>query len=135
MVITNCLYLNGLSEGNKSASVDVQKVMVYCLYDFMYVALSDTGSMKFSHILEQSPRNWDTTMRQNVVLTIFHTQNLHHHGWKTVRTTLQCTVGLQLQGEGHKMDKNCGTNLSHGYPCFSNLLPGIGGQRNIKVSF
>ena len=60
-----------------------------------YVALSDPGSMKFSHVLEQSPRDWETTMRQKVVLTIFHTQNICHHVWKTVRTTLQCIVGLQ----------------------------------------
>ena len=30
--------------------------------------------MQFSHIIEQSPRNWKTIMRWNVVLTIFHTQ-------------------------------------------------------------
>ena len=41
-------------------------------------------------------------MYQNVVLTIFHTQNIRHHAWKTVRTTLQCIVGLQSQGEGHE---------------------------------
>ena len=58
--------------------------------------------MKLSHILEQSPRNWETTMRQNVFLTIFHTQYICHRAWKTVRTTLQCIDGLQLQAEGHK---------------------------------
>ena len=42
----------------------------------------------------------------------------HTHAWKTVRTKLQCTVGLQSWGEGHEMDKNCGTNLSHSFPCF-----------------
>ena len=26
-------------------------------------SLSDPGSMQFSHILEQSPRDWETTMR------------------------------------------------------------------------
>ena len=67
-----------------------------------YVLLSDPESMKFSHILEQSPRAWETTMHQNVVLTIFHTQNICHHAWKTFKTTLQCIVGLQWQGEGHK---------------------------------
>ena len=48
-------------------------------------------------------------MRQNVVLTIFHTQNIYHYVLKIVRTTLQCIVGLQLRGEGHKIEKNCGT--------------------------
>ena len=31
-------------------------------------------SMQFSHIIEQSPCNWETTMNQNVVLKIFHRQ-------------------------------------------------------------
>ena len=26
-------------------------------------------------------------MRQNVVLTVFHTQNTCHHAWKTLRTS------------------------------------------------
>ena len=59
--------------------------------------------MTFSHILEQSPRDWETTMHQNLVLTIFHTQNIHHHAWKTVRTTLLCIVGLQLREEDPEM--------------------------------
>ena len=58
--------------------------------------------MHFSHILEQSPRNWETTMRQNVVLTIFNAQNKCHRAWKTVRTTLQYIVGLQSRGKGHE---------------------------------
>ena len=58
--------------------------------------------MQFSHILEQSPRVWETTMHQNGVIKIFHTQNICPHGWKTVRNTLQCIVGLQLWGEGHE---------------------------------
>ena len=84
--------------------------------------------MKFSHILEQSPRDWEITMHQNIVLTIFHTQNICHHAWKTVRTTLQCIVGLQSRGEGPEMEKNYGTNLSHSFPRFFNLLPRIGEQ-------
>ena len=58
--------------------------------------------MHFYHIIEQC---WETTMRQNVVLTIFHTQNIYHPVWKTVKTTLQSNVGLQLRGEGYKMEK------------------------------
>ena len=57
--------------------------------------------------------------RRNVSLTIFHTQNICHHAWKTVRTTLHCIVGLPLLGEGHKKKKNYGTNLSH---CFFYFL-------------
>ena len=60
-----------------------------------YVSLRDPGSIQFSLIVEQSPWDWETTMLQNVVLTVFHTQNIYHNVWKTVRTTLQCMVGLQ----------------------------------------
>ena len=74
-------------------------------------------------------------MRQNVVLTISNTQYIYHYVWKTVRNTLQCIVGLQLQGECHEMEKNCGTNPSHTFSCLSNLLPRIGEQRNIQVCF
>ena len=55
---------------------------------YVYVVLSDPGCIKFSHILEQCPRDWETTMRPNVVLTIFHTQSICHGAWKIVRTTL-----------------------------------------------
>ena len=91
--------------------------------------------MQFSHIIEQSPCNWETTMRWNVVLTIVHTQNIYHPVWKTIRTTLQSNVGFQSQRESHEMEKNCATNLSHYFPCFSNHLHGIGEQWNIKVWF
>ena len=56
--------------------------------------------MKCFDILEQSPRDWETTTRQNVVLTVFHTQNIRKDVWKTLRTTLLCFVFLQSQGEG-----------------------------------
>ena len=69
---------------------------------YEYVALWDPGSMKLYHVLEQSPRNWETTLRRKVFLTIFHTQDTCHSAWKTVRTTLQCIVGLQLPGKGHE---------------------------------
>ena len=96
-----------------------------------YVALSYPGSMQFSHIIKESPRD----LLWNVVLKIFHKQNIHHHVWNTVRTTWQSTVGHQWRGEDHEMEKNCGTNLSHSFPCFSNILPRIGEQQNIKVWF
>ena len=89
--------------------------------------------MQLSLILEESPRYLERTMRQNVVLTVFHIQNIYHHLWKTVRTSLQCIVGLQSWGKGHEMEKNYKTNMSHSFPCFSNLFAGIGGKRNIKV--
>ena len=98
-----------------------------------YVTLWDPGSMQYSHIIEQSPRDWETTMHQNVVLKIVHTKNIYHHVWKTVRTTLQIIVGLQSQGEGHEMERKiCGTNLFL-FLCFSNILLGIGERQNFKV--
>ena len=109
-------------------------------------------SIKFSYVLKQiccTLRSWvhaifshyrtfnieQTTMHLNVVLKILHTQNKYHHVWKTVKTTLQSIVGLQSGGEGNAMEKNCGTNPSHSFPCFSNLYTRIGKQQNIKVWF
>ena len=40
----------------------------------------------FSHFRTVS-RDWEATMRQNVVLPVFHTQNMCHNAWKTLRTT------------------------------------------------
>ena len=61
--------------------------------------------MQFSLFLEQSAQDWETTMYQYVVLTVFHIQNKYHHVWKTVNTTFQCIAGLQLWGKGHEMEK------------------------------
>ena len=63
-------------------------------------------------------------MHHNLVLTIFHTQNVDNYQ--------NC---IAMWGEGHEIEKNCRTNLSHIFPCFSNLLPGIREQWNIKVRF
>ena len=72
----------------------------YYFVSVKYVALLDPGTMKFVYVLGQSPRNWKTTMHQNAVLTIFHTQNICHHVCKIFKTRLQCIVVLQLRGEG-----------------------------------
>ena len=64
-----------------------------------HVVLSDPGSL---NVLGQSPRDWKKPMHQNAVLTIFHTQNICHHVWKIVRTTLQCIVVLQSRGDDPK---------------------------------
>ena len=91
-------------------------------------------SVKFFHILKQSPCNWETTMHQNVFPTIFHTQSIRHHAWKTVNllpaihcnvvlpvfhawchifcvwkiiwTTFWCIVVSQLQGDCFRMWEN-----------------------------
>ena len=57
---------------------------------------SQSGTyMKCLYILEEFPRNWKTTVHQNVVPKKFHTQKIRCHAWKTVRTTMQCVVVLQ----------------------------------------
>ena len=67
----------------------------------MYVALSDSGSMKYSYILEQSPRDWETTMRTNLVPTIFHTLNVPMRG---KLSELHCNV-LLVFNRGEKVLK------------------------------
>ena len=80
--------------------------------DLPYVSLWDPESMKFSHVLERSPWDWEATMHHNVVLAFFHTQNLCHGAWKILRTTLCCFVFLQSRGEGLKSKENYGTKFS-----------------------
>ena len=70
-----------------------------------------------SQCIEQSPCNWETNMHQNIVLTIFHAQNIFHHMWKTVKTTLHYIICLQSLGE--MMRQICPIVLN----CFSNILP------------
>ena len=70
------------------------------------------------HIIEQSPRNWEPTVCQNVALTVFPTQNICHLVWKTLRTTLWCFFGLQSWEEGLKSKENYATDLSHSFSPF-----------------
>ena len=65
-------------------------------------ALSDPGAMKLVYVLGKSPCDLKTTMHQNAVPTTFHTQNLRHHIWKIISTTLQHIIVLQSRGESHK---------------------------------
>ena len=51
----------------------------------------------FSHSRTVSPRLGDN-YASKCWSDNFHTQNIYHHAWKTVRTTLQCIVGLQSRG-------------------------------------
>ena len=80
--------------------------------------------MTFSHIIEQSLCYWETTVCQNVALTVIHTQNICHHAWKALRTILWCFVFLQSQGEGLKSKEHYGTDLS----LIHDPLPAIGEQ-------
>ena len=80
--------------------------------------------MKCSYILQLSLRDRKTTMHQNVVPKMFHTQNLRHHQWKTVRTTLQSLVVLQLRGEVMKSRKIMGQVCI--FQRFLQLLAAIG---------
>ena len=62
----------------------------------------------------------------NVVLTVFHIDHIYQGVCKTVRTTFQCIIVLQLRGEGPE-------NLSHSYVPLQDLLPAIGEQRHIEM--
>ena len=71
--------------------------IMFCL---LYVALWDPESTKFQCYLGPSPRDWRTLIHFNVVLTVFHIDHISQGVCKTVRTTFQCIVVLQLRGEG-----------------------------------
>ena len=86
--------------------------------------------MKFSHNIERYPCHCG-----NVALTVFHTQNIHHHMWKTVRTTLQCIVGLQWRGEGHEMEKNCGKICLKVFLAIQTFSPGLENNETSKCGF
>ena len=74
-------------------------------------------------------------MHQNLVPTISHTQNVRHHAWKTVRTTLQYIVVFQSWGEVMKSRKTMEQICPTVFPVFFNLLLGIGEKLNIKLWF
>ena len=59
--------------------------------------------------LGPSPRDMRTLIHFNVVPTVFHIDHISQGVCKTVRTTFQCIVVLQLRGEGPE-------NLSQIYP-------------------
>ena len=65
-----------------------------------YVALWDPESTKCQCYLRPSPCNWRTLIHFNVVPTVFHIDHISQGVFKTVRTTFQCIVVLQLRGEG-----------------------------------
>ena len=71
----------------------------------LYVALLDPFYMKLLYILEQSARNWKTTMQTNILFTTFHTQHMCHFGWKTVKTTFQYITVIQSREKVKKSKK------------------------------
>ena len=73
-----------------------------------YSASLPSPKIKCSRNMKEMHGHFRTVSSGNVVLTIFPTQNTYHHVWKTVRTSLQCIVGLQSQGKGHEMRKTMG---------------------------
>ena len=52
------------------------------------------------------PCNWTTMIHWNVVQTILHIHWYTLSLWKIVRTTIQCIIVLELQGEGPKKHLN-----------------------------
>ena len=71
-----------------------------------YNSLWDPESMKLSDILEQSPRDWETTTRQNVVLTVFHTWWHIFCVWNTNRTTFGRVVVSQSRRDCSKLSRS-----------------------------
>ena len=63
------------------------------------------------YYLGSSPRNWRTLVHVNVVLTVFHIDNIYQGVCKTGRTIFQCIIVLQSRGEGPKKAHNYWTDL------------------------
>ena len=66
-------------------------------------------------------------MRQNVVMTVFHTQNIYHRVWKTDKTTLQC-IKLVVFNRGEmflKWRKTVGQNCPFVFLAFQTFSPGL----------
>ena len=99
-----------------------------------YVVPWDPWFMKFSPILEQSPRDWERSLHQNVGLTIFHTKYMSpcvENGQNYIAMYHWSPI---VGRRSWKVEKY-GTNLSHSFPSFLNILPGIWEQPTIKVWF
>ena len=63
---------------------------------FLYFTLLDPVCIKF---VGPSPRDVRTIIHLNVFLTVFYTDHISQHLWKTVGTTFQCIIVLQSRGE------------------------------------
>ena len=87
--------------------------------------------MKFVYVLGQSPHNLNTTIDGNAGPTIFHTQNVRCHVWKTIRTTLQCIVVLKSWGDGRK---NFGISLCPYFLAFWTFSPRFENNSSLQCS-
>ena len=58
----------------------------------------------------------------NVVLTVFHIDDISQSVFKTVRTTFQCIIVLQSRGDGPEKAHSYGTDLGHIFRTFSTRL-------------
>ena len=75
--------------------------------------------------------NWRTMIHFNVVLTVFHIDNISQGVCKTVRTSFQCIIILQSQGEGPEKEHNYGTDLG---PIFRTFSPRLEHNDKLKSS-
>ena len=71
-------------------------------------------------------------MHFNVILTVFHIDHISQNVCKTVRTTFQCIIILQLQGEGPEKAHNYGTDLGQIFRTFS---PRLENNDTLKCSY
>ena len=72
------------------------------------------------------PLDWRTTIRWNVVQTIFQHNHICQDCLKNTRSTFECMVILKSRGQGPKKMENYGTNLSRTFNKNLDLVPCIG---------
>ena len=87
--------------------------------------------MQFSHIIEQSPHDWETTVCQNEVLTIFHTQNICMENSQNHTLMFCCSPipGRRLEKQGKLKVRF----FPVGFSPFHELFPAIGDQQCIAM--
>ena len=81
---------------------------VWGLRRFRYVALWDPESTKFQCTLGPSPHNLMTLIHFSIDPTVFNIDHISQGVCKTVRTTFQCLVVLQVREEApENMSRIC----------------------------
>ena len=94
----------------------IYKIQFHIVYGFnctIRYSIFRKSIYKFLYTLHSeilSPPNWRTLIQFNVVLTVFHIDHISQGVFKTVRTTFQYIIVLQLLGEGREnLSQTCPT--------------------------
>ena len=111
----------------------VQYSIKFTCQHYCYVALRNPVCMNFLYYLGSSPPDWRTMIHWDMVLTIFHNEHICQGLSIIVKTTFLCIAVLQLRGEGPEKLNNHGTNQSHTFTSFHDLLPGIEEQQYFEM--